>query len=155
MPKKNVLENFGLKGYNGWAFGFGLERLAIIGMELPDIRLLWSTDARVQKQLKLGNKFVEVSKYPASTRDISFIAPPSFVLNNYFDLVRDIGGDLVEEVKLIDTYENEEKFGKGNKSYAFRITYRAIDRTLTTEEINDIQKKLEEKTRVIFNASVR
>jgi phenylalanyl-tRNA synthetase alpha chain len=39
MPKKSVLKNMGVEGYNGWAFGFGLERLAIIGMELPDIRL--------------------------------------------------------------------------------------------------------------------
>ncbi|MFA5889184.1 MAG: hypothetical protein WC857_03055 [Candidatus Paceibacterota bacterium] len=38
MPKKEVLKNFGIEGYNGWAFGFGLERLAIIDMELPDIR---------------------------------------------------------------------------------------------------------------------
>ncbi len=44
MPRKSVLENFGLTGYNGWAYGFGLERLAIISMELPDIRLLWSED---------------------------------------------------------------------------------------------------------------
>src|SRR3990167_3362136 len=36
--------------YNGWAFGFGLERLAILNMELPDIRLLWSEDSRVKRQ---------------------------------------------------------------------------------------------------------
>jgi phenylalanyl-tRNA synthetase alpha chain len=51
MPKPTVLKQFGVEGYNGWAFGFGLERLAIISMELPDIRLLWSTDTRVTKQL--------------------------------------------------------------------------------------------------------
>ncbi|WP_438501699.1 tRNA ligase subunit PheS family protein, partial [Brachyspira hyodysenteriae] len=38
LPKKNVLKNFGIEGYNGWAFGFGLERLAIASMDLPDIR---------------------------------------------------------------------------------------------------------------------
>src|SRR5581483_2033148 len=78
MPRKSVLKNFGLEGYHGWAFGFGLERLAIASMSLPDIRLLWSTDPRVTKQLKLGQKFVEVSKYPPITRDISFIVDKSF-----------------------------------------------------------------------------
>src|SRR5690606_28174500 len=73
LPKLEVLKNFGVEGYNGWAFGFGLERLAMIGMELPDIRLLWSDDQRVKKQLKLGQKYKEVSKYPAIIRDISFI----------------------------------------------------------------------------------
>ena len=40
MPKKAVLANMGVTGYNGWAYGFGLERLAIASMKLPDIRLL-------------------------------------------------------------------------------------------------------------------
>ena len=78
MPKKSVMKKFGLEGYNGWAFGFGLERLAIISMDLPDIRLLWSTDERVKKQLHLGQKFVEVSKYPPVVRDISFVVPKTF-----------------------------------------------------------------------------
>ena len=35
-----VLKNLGIDPsiYNGWAFGFGLERLAMIKMEIPDIR---------------------------------------------------------------------------------------------------------------------
>ncbi len=155
MPRKSVLKNFGLEGYNGWAFGFGLERLAILGMELPDIRLLWSDDERVKKQLKLGTKFVQVSKYPPVIRDISFVVDSTFAPNNYFDLVRDIVGDLAEEVALVDTYENEKKFGKGKKSYAYRITYRSLDRTLTDTEVNGLHNKLEEKTKEVFNATIR
>ena len=94
----------------------GLERLAIIGMELPDIRLLWSEDERVQKQLKLGQKYKEVSKFPPVIRDISFIVDTaSFSPNDYFDLVRDVIGDMAEEMALIDEYENAEKFGVGKK----------------------------------------
>jgi phenylalanyl-tRNA synthetase alpha chain len=155
MPKKSVLKKMGLEGYNGWAFGFGLERLAIISMELPDIRLLWSTDERVVKQLKLGNKFVEVSKYPPIVRDISFIVSKNVALNNYFDLVRDIAGDLVEEVALVDTYENAEKFGADHVSYAFRITYRSLDRTLTAAEVDTLHKQLEEATVATLEAKVR
>ena len=155
MPRKSVLKNFGLEGYNGWAFGFGLERLAILGMELPDTRLLWSDDERVKKQLKLGTKFVQVSKYPPVIRDISFVVDSTFAPNNYFDLVRDIVGDLAEEVALVDTYENEKKFGKGKKSYAYRITYRSLDRTLTDTEVNGLHNKLEEKTKEVFNATIR
>ncbi len=155
MPKKSVMKNFGLEGYNGWAFGFGLERLAIIGMELPDIRLLWSQDPRVIKQLKLGQKYTDVSKYPAIVRDISFIVKNDFIPNNYFDLVRDVAPDMVEEVALIDKYENDTKFGTENISYAYRITYRTIDRTLTNTEIDTLHKKLEEVTKGTYNATVR
>jgi phenylalanyl-tRNA synthetase alpha chain len=155
MTKQSVFKKFGVEGYHAWAFGFGLERLAIISMELPDIRLLWSTDPRVTKQLHLGQKFVEVSKYPAIVRDISFIVNKDFAPNVYFDLVRDIAGDLAEEVSLLDEYENDEKFGKGKKSYAYRITYRSNDRTLTSGEIDVLHKTLERKTAEEFGAIVR
>jgi len=157
IVQPTVLEKLGVDSskYNGWAFGFGLERLAIISMELPDIRLLWSSDLRVKKQLKMGQKFVEVSKYPPVVRDISFVVKNDFVPNNYFDLVRDIAGDLAEEVELLDKYENATKFGEGNVSYAYRITYRSLDRTLKADEISALHKKLEETTAKIFGAKIR
>src|SRR3989344_887264 len=155
MARKSVLANFGLTGYHGWAFGFGLERLAIASMSLPDIRLLWSEDERVKKQLKLGQEFKEVSKYPPITRDISFVVKKDFIPNNYFDLIRDLGGDLVEEVKLLDSYENESKFGSGMMSYTYRIIYRSNERTLTTEEIDPIQEKIYQETAKQFGAEIR
>ncbi|OGE73831.1 MAG: hypothetical protein A3I07_01845 [Candidatus Doudnabacteria bacterium RIFCSPLOWO2_02_FULL_42_9] len=155
IVRKTVLSNLGLSGYNGWAFGFGLERLAIASMSLPDIRLLWSKDPRVTKQLKLGQKFVEVSKYPPITRDISFVVDKSFVPNDYFDLIRDIVGDLIEEVTLLDKFENEEKFGKDKVSYTYRIVYRSPDRTLKTEEVEPLQNKLYEQTKTLYNAQLR
>ncbi len=155
MPRKTVMSNFGLEGYNGWAFGFGLERLAIISMGLPDIRLLWSEDPRVTKQLQLGQKFVEVSKYPPIIRDISFIVDKSFIPNDYFDLIRDIGGSLVEEVQLLDKYENDEKFGPNRMSYTYRILYRSNDRTLKAEEIDPLQEQVYAQTAEQFQAELR
>ena len=155
LVRKTVFQNLGLAGYNGWAFGFGLERLAIASMELPDIRLLWSEDERVKKQLRLGNAFKEVSKFPPITRDISFVVDKNFVPNNYFDLIRDLGGNLVEEVKLLDKYENAEKFGQDKESYTYRIVYRSNERTLETGEIDPIQEKIYQETKTQFHAVVR
>ncbi|MEK7193820.1 MAG: hypothetical protein AAB651_00450 [Patescibacteria group bacterium] len=152
-----VLKNLGVDPdeYNGWAFGFGLERLALISMGLPDIRLLWSDNPRIKKQLVLGNKYIAVSKYPAITRDVSFVVDSDFIPNNYFDLLRDIGGTLVEEVKLIDKYENHEKFGANKISYAYRIVYRSNDRTLLSKEVDGIQKEIYSKTAAQFGAEIR
>ncbi len=152
-----VLKNLGVDPdeYNGWAFGFGLERLAIISMGLPDIRLLWSDNPKIKKQLVLGNKYVAVSKYPAITRDVSFVVDGDFIPNNYFDLIRDVGGTLVEEVKLIDKYENPEKFGANKISYAYRIVYRSNDRTLLSSEVDAIQKEIYSQTAAQFKAEVR
>lgn len=157
IAQPSVLGKLGVdsKIWGGWAFGFGLERLAIISMELPDIRLLWSEDERVKKQLKLGNKFKEVSKFPAITRDISFVVGKDFVPNNYFDLIRDLGGDLVEQVELLDKYENAKKFGADKISYAYRIVFRSNERTLVANEIDDIMKKIYDETAKQFNAELR
>jgi len=157
VVKGSVLEKFGVDStkWNGWAFGFGLERLAIVSMDLPDIRLLWSEDERVKKQLILGNKFKEVSKFPPVVRDISFVVDNNFIPNDYFDAIRDVGGDLVEEVHLLDKYENTEKFGEGKISYTFRITYRHLDRTLTNEEVNILHAKIEEFTENNFGGKIR
>lgn len=157
VVKGSVLEKFGIDStkWNGWAFGFGLERLAIVSMELPDIRLLWSEDERVKKQLHLGSKFKEVSKFPPVVRDISFVVDKEFVLNDYFDAIRQEGGDLIEQVEQTDKYENAAKFGEGKTSYTFRITYRDLNRTLTNEEVNKLHAKIEDMTTKDYKGEIR
>lgn len=142
--------------YNGWAFGIGIERLAMVKMDIPDIRIFWSEDPRVTSQFKdIDSKFKEVSKYPETFRDISFLIDKNINLNNYFEIVRDFAENLIEEVKLIDQFENDKKFGEGKKSYTFRIIYRSHERTLTNEEVNIIQDKIIAKTKDELKAIVR
>jgi phenylalanyl-tRNA synthetase alpha chain len=98
---------------------------------------------------------VEVSKYPPITRDISFVVKNDFIPNNYFDLIRDIGGDLIEQVELLDKYENAKKFGDGKISYTYRVVYRSTDRTLKADEVEPLQNKLYQQTKKIYNAELR
>jgi len=153
-----VLKNLGIDPdvYNGWAFGIGIERLAMVKMEIPDIRVFWSEDPRITSQFKdINSKFKEVSKYPETYRDISFIIDKNINLNNYYEIVRDCGGNLIEEVKLIDQYENKEKFGSDKKSYTFRIIYQSHERTLTNEEVNKIQDQIIAKTKEELKVVIR
>ena len=153
-----VLKNLNIdpEVYNGWAFGFGIERLAMVKFGIPDIRVFWSVDPRITNQFKdINSKYKEVSKYPETSRDISFVIDKSINLNNYYEIVRDFAENLIEEVKLVDEFENEEKFGKDKKSYTFRIVYRSPERTLTNEEINKIQDEIREKTKTDLSAVLR
>ncbi|MCH5156914.1 MAG: phenylalanine--tRNA ligase subunit alpha [Clostridiales bacterium] len=52
MVNPFVLENCGIdsKKYNGYAFGIGLERIAMIKYGIPDIRLFYENDQRFLKQ---------------------------------------------------------------------------------------------------------
>jgi phenylalanyl-tRNA synthetase alpha chain len=158
LVHEQVLKNLGLdpEVYNGWAFGFGLDRLAMVKMNINDIRVLWSTDERITSQFKdINSQYKEVSKYPETSRDISFVIDKGVNLNNYYEIIRDFADNLIEEVKLTDCYENEEKFGKDKKSYTFRIVYRSPERTLTNEEINKIQEEIRQKTKDDLSAILR
>jgi len=153
-----VLDNLWVDSnkYNWWAFGPWIERLAMIKKWIPDIRILWSQDPRITKQWwNLDTKYEDVSKYPETYRDISFILDKSISLNALFEIIRDEAWDLVEEVTQLDKYDNAEKFGNNNISYTFRIIYRSHERTLLNDEINDIQLRIREKTANMLNAQLR
>ena len=70
-------------------------------------------------------------------------------------MIRDIGGELVEEVQLLDKYENAEKFGTDKISYTYRIIYRSNERTLTTDEVDPIQARVYQETASQFKADLR
>ena len=151
LMSPSVMRELGLDPeiYNAWAFGFGIERLAMIQMQVPDIRLFWSQDPRIIERLEnIDTHYVDLSKYPSVSRDISFIAPEHFVMNDYFAAVREEAGELVEEMTLLDTFQSE-KLGAGKVSYTFRIVYRSHERTLTREEVDYIQIKVREMTETV------
>lgn len=154
----HVLSNLGLdpSEVSGWAFGFGVDRLAMIKMQIPDIRILWSQDPRITGQFRdLKSVYRPVSRYPSIVRDISFVVSREVSLNHYYEIVRELGGDLIEEVKLLDRFENAEKFGPDRVSYTFRIVYQSHERTLTNEEVNAIQERIIAETRARLEAQIR
>lgn len=61
----------------GWAFGLGLDRIAMLLFEIPDIRLFWTLDDRFHSQFKQGEitTFKPYSKYPGTVRDVAFWLP--------------------------------------------------------------------------------
>jgi phenylalanyl-tRNA synthetase alpha chain len=89
----------------GWAFGLGLERIAMILFSIPDIRLFWSSDSRFLSQFPAGKitTFKSYSKYPPCFKDVSFWTAENEPLhdNDFCDMVRDVAGDSVEDVKLV------------------------------------------------------
>ena len=73
----------------------------MILFNIADIRLFWSQDPRFLQQFEAGKvtKFKPFSKYPACWRDISFwIGDKPFHLNDMCDIVRDVAGNVAEEI---------------------------------------------------------
>lgn len=136
----DVLRNAGLdpSKVHGWAFGLGLERLAMVLFGIPDIRLFWSADRRFTEQFSEDSfaqktEFKPFSKYPPVLKDISMWIPDDFVDNDLFERIRDEGGDQVERVELVEEFKHPKT---GRISRLFRVTWRDMSRTLTNEEVN-------------------
>ncbi|KAF8949376.1 hypothetical protein BGZ52_005857 [Haplosporangium bisporale] len=142
--RQDILKNAGKPDKIGWAFGLGLERLALVLFGIPDIRLFWSQDERFLKQFQPSQiqKFKPFSKYPACIKDISFWTGETFHENNFCEIVRDVAGDIVEDVQLIDEFTHPKT---KKRSMCYRINYRSMDRNVTNAEINELQEKLREE----------
>ncbi|XP_072534809.1 phenylalanine--tRNA ligase, mitochondrial [Salminus brasiliensis] len=131
----------------GWAFGLGLERLAMVLFGIPDIRLFWSQDERFLRQFHLSNIydpviFKKFSKYPSLLNNISFWLPAEgYTENDFYELVRTIGGDLVEKVTLVDQFTHPKT---KKMSHCYQIVYQHMERTLTQEEVQVIHQAIEQ-----------
>ncbi|GJX87067.1 putative transposase, mutator type, MULE transposase domain protein [Tanacetum coccineum] len=143
VMEQEILKRGGKTDNVAWAFGLGLERLAMVLFDIPDIRLFWSTDKRFTSQFtkgQLGIKFKPFSKYPPCYKDMSFWINDSFTENNLCEIVRGVAGDLAEEEYLVPLS---------------RITYRSMERSLTDEEINELQWNVRDQVQSQMNVELR
>lgn len=139
----DIMKDLGLANHQAWAFGLGIERLAMVLFNIPDIRLFWTQDKRFLNQFKAGEitKFQPYSKYESCYKDISFYLNSQFSYNDLCAIARDEDkNNLVESIILIDEFDN-----KGKTSQCYRINYRSMDSTLKNSEVDKIQKAIRKR----------
>ncbi|BCB89116.1 hypothetical protein Psuf_064290 [Phytohabitans suffuscus] len=64
-------------------------------------------------------------------------------------------GDLLESVRLFDVYTSAQQLGEGRKSLAYKLAFRAPDRTLTVEEAVAARDAAVAEAAVRFGAVLR
>jgi phenylalanyl-tRNA synthetase beta chain len=73
-----------------------------------------------------------VGTMPATIQDIALIVDSNIEAHALESALREGAGDLLESITLFDRYES---VGDGKVSLAFTLVFRALDRTLTGEEV--------------------
>ena len=82
-----------------------------------------------------------VSGRPLAKEDFAFVVPESVAAADLVRVVREAGGELVEDARVFDVYAGPQ-VGEGRKSLAVNVVMRAPDRTLTAEEVLGVRQAI-------------
>jgi phenylalanyl-tRNA synthetase beta chain len=74
-----------------------------------------------------------LSTFPPALIDVALVVDASVPAADVETALVAGAGELLEAVRLFDVYSSEQ-LGEGMKSLAYKLTFRAPDRTLTVEE---------------------
>ena len=98
--------------------------------------------------------YVPLPKFPATTRDFSFVCDESLEVGTIQNAMKLAGGKLIESVALFDIYRGPQ-VGENKKSVSMRVTMRASDRTLTVEEADKTTAKILNQLEQQLGISIR
>ncbi|MBW4667530.1 MAG: phenylalanine--tRNA ligase subunit beta [Cyanomargarita calcarea GSE-NOS-MK-12-04C] len=126
---------------------------------LPDSAYAFQLDLDVlldalDQDETLTPTFKSYSTYPASDRDIAFFAPTKVTVAEIERAINKAAKDLLESVELFDEYRGEN-VPQGQRSLAFRLVYRASDRTLTDAEVEPVHQKVRDTLVEKFGVNLR
>ncbi|MEO6142952.1 MAG: phenylalanine--tRNA ligase subunit beta [Dermatophilaceae bacterium] len=82
----------------------------------------------------------ELSTFPVAQSDVALVVDELVVAAALESALRRGAGELLESVSLMDIYRGQQ-VGPGRKSLAYRLVFRAPDRTLTTKEVNGFRDR--------------
>jgi phenylalanyl-tRNA synthetase beta chain len=127
------------------------DTVGVCGALHPDVELELAVDApcwvfeldieRVLSYCPPRRVFAGLPRYPGVVRDIAMMVDEDFASETVVHFVRQWRPDLIEDVGLFDAYRGAP-IPIGKKSLAYSIAYRAVERTLTDEEVNTLHAEL-------------
>jgi phenylalanyl-tRNA synthetase beta chain len=103
-----------------------------------------------------AKKFQGLDRYPSITHDIAMMVPEEISHEKILRTVEDSREPLLASVQLFDLFEGQEAVAAvAGKSLAYRLTYRAKNRTLTNEEVTVAHAKIRERLKRELGVTLR
>jgi phenylalanyl-tRNA synthetase beta chain len=173
----NVLGRLGIEGYQTsvtqndiFAFGLtyhrGPQNLVTFGRVAGGLTKKFSLKQDVYyadfnwkaifKSLKKSKVvFQEIGKYPSVRRDLALVIDKNINFDDIATVAFKNAKKVLQDVNLFDVYENEERLGKGKKSYAVSFVFKDNTKTLKDKEVEKIMSKLIKTYEHNLNAIIR
>lgn len=108
----------------------------------------------VEAALQPAQPFVEITKFPAVSRDIALLLKAEITHQEVLDAIYSAGVKRLVGVKLFDVYAGE-KLGTGMKSMAYSLTFQNPNDNLTDEEVAKYMEKITKALTEKVEAEVR
>ena len=108
----------------------------------------------VEAALQPAQPFVEITKFPAVSRDIALLLKADITHQEVLDAIYSAGVKHLIAVKLFDVYAGE-KLGAGMKSMAYSLTFQNPNDNLTDEEVAKYMEKITKALTEKVEAEVR
>lgn len=93
-------------------------------------------------------------RFPSVERDLAVVVEREFPSQQIISWIKNRGEALIDYIEVFDQYVGSP-IPAGKKSLAYRISYRADDRTLTDAEVNPLHQNLVDQIATFFGAQVR
>jgi len=93
-------------------------------------------------------------RFPSGERGFAIVVEGEFPSQQIISWIKNRGEALIEYVEVFDQYVGSP-IPAGKKSLAYKISYRADDRTLTDTEVNTVHQNLVDQIAKFFGAQVR
>ena len=138
----------------GWVGNIHPASLQKVGVDVPVVAFELSVEALLRLAVR-ELPYVDVPTLPGVTHDLAIVVDESVTYEQLVQRIGSAGGKLLADVRLFDVYRDPVRVGKGKKSMAFSLTYRAADRTLTSEEVEKAHEKLVNKVLRATGGEVR
>lgn len=87
-------------------------------------------------------QYQPLSQLPAIARDLNLVVDESVRWADLSETVERAGGEFLEEVRYQETYRDAAKDGPGKKRLLFSLSLRSPERTLTSEETDQLRDRI-------------
>ena len=118
----NILHKADLKTDALIAFEIFLERIKIGEDKLKDLK----------------SKF-QYSDFQKSERDFAFVIDKNFEVQELIKIISDVDEDLIKSIRVFDVYEGDN-IDKEKKSVALNVTIQSSNKSLTDDDLNNLNK---------------
>jgi len=110
--------------------------------------------AALERLAVLSPQFRPLPRFPAVLRDLAVVVPVATPAAEVEEVIREVGGPLVEEARVFDVYEGPP-LPTGQKNLAFALRYRAADRTLRDDEVQAAHARIVEQVQQRLGGQLR